>query len=198
MRAWAYGVRGCTSQLQAQLLALQNLTAMSQAPSPTATLSPATATLSQGTTTLPQSFAAAAAAAAAAAGNIINPCGNGGGGGGGVNAVLQNHRKRALEEEQAAAAAAAAAAVVASNGRASASQQFDQNPFLLAAAAAAAAVPIFSAGTVPCKRPAAEKSGVPVYANGATAQLAAAAQIPQATFNPYLIPGIGYMPAVSY
>lgn len=55
----------------------------------------------------------------------------------------------------------------------------------------------FQAGAVPCKRPAAEKGGVPVYANGATAQLAAAAQVPQATFNPYLIPGIGYMPTVS-
>lgn len=55
----------------------------------------------------------------------------------------------------------------------------------------------FQAGAVPCKRPAAEKGGIPVYANGATAQLAAAAQVPQATFNPYLIPGIGYMPTVS-
>uniref|UniRef100_A0A915A667 Muscleblind-like protein n=1 Tax=Parascaris univalens TaxID=6257 RepID=A0A915A667_PARUN len=69
----------------------------------------------------------------------------------------------------------------------------DHNPLLLAAAAAA--------GAVPCKRPAVDKSGVPVYANGAAAAAAGTAQIaqlPQATFNPYLIPGLhGYMPAVS-
>ncbi|VDK43607.1 unnamed protein product [Anisakis simplex] len=72
----------------------------------------------------------------------------------------------------------------------------DHSPLLLAAAAAAA-------GAVPCKRPAVDKSGIPVYANGAapgTAQPnAQLAQLPPATFNPYLIPNLhGYMPTVSF
>ncbi|MCP9257410.1 Muscleblind-like protein [Dirofilaria immitis] len=203
-------------QVQAQLMALQNLAAMSQAATAAATTTTLPPQLAPATATLSPSLAAAAAAAvaAAAAGSAGNAT---------AGTTLQNNRKRALEEEQVAAAAAAAAAAAGP----STSQQFDQNSFLLAAAAA---VPIFqmspqkkflplrwfypgtdginisvelywylflAGAAVPCKRPAAEKGGVPVYANGATAQLAAAAQVPQATFNPYLIPGIGYMPTVS-
>lgn len=56
----------------------------------------------------------------------------------------------------------------------------------------------FKAGAVPCKRPAVEKSGLPVYANGAAAQ-ALSQMPPAATFgSAYMLPGLpGYMPAVT-
>ncbi|VDM29444.1 unnamed protein product [Toxocara canis] len=130
-------------------------------------------------------------------------------------------RKRALEDESSSHS---------QQQSASCSSSLDHNPLLLAAAAAVpisfrsllyhlvfvrsqfavrsshsyalvSGLSLAQAGAVPCKRPAVDKSGVPVYANGAAAAAAGTAQIaqlPQATFNPYLIPGLhGYMPAVS-